>query len=89
MRLLDREACSARLRSIFPPEVVEDHSSVAGPIAGAAVYVGTYVGALEGHNPIRPSMVLWMCDGVAARAAHASPESFQRDRDQWYRAALR
>jgi hypothetical protein len=89
MRLLHREACSARLRSIFPPEVVEDHSAVAGPIAGAAAYVGIYVGALEGHNPIRPSMVLWMCDGVAARATRASPERFQRDRDQWYRAALR
>lgn len=89
MKLLDREACRERLRLIFPAAVVEDHSVVAGPIAGAAVYVCLYVGALEEHSPVRPSMVLWMCDGVAARARRAPPERFAREREQWYRAARR
>lgn len=89
MNLLSRDECAERLRLIFPSEVVEDHRAVTGPLAAAAVYVCLYVGALEGHQPIRPSMVLWMCDGVAERAEHASPDEFFADRERWYRAARR
>lgn len=89
MRLLSRAECGERLGTIFPPEVVEDPRTVSGPLAAAAVYVCIYLGALEGHNPIRPSMVLWMCDAVAARARRASPQQFSEEREQWYEAALR
>jgi hypothetical protein len=34
-------------------------------------------------------MVLWMCGGVAQRAAASSPEDFIDDRERWYRAALK
>lgn len=89
MNLLSRELCGERLQTIFPIGVVEDQRTVAGPLASAAVYVCIYLSALEGHNPVRPSMVLWMCDGVAARAETATPDEFARDRERWYRAALR
>jgi hypothetical protein len=89
MKLLTREACAERLRGIFPANVVEDPRTVSGPLATAAVYVCVYLGAFEGHNPVRPSMVLWMCDEVAKRAHRAEPEQFAQDREQWYRAALR
>jgi len=89
MKLLSRAQCGERLGSIFPPEVVEDPRTVSGPLAAAAVYVCIYLGAFEGHNPIRPSMVLWMCDAVATRARRASPKRFAEEREQWYRAALR
>lgn len=89
MRLLSREECGARLQTIFPAEVVEDPRAVRGPLAAAATFVALYCGAIEGHNPIRPSLVLWMCDGVAARAAGTDPETFAAERDTWYRAALR
>ena len=89
MKLLDRTHCTKRLRLIFPTEVVEDPRTVSGPLAGAAIYAFIYVGAFEGHNPIRPSMVLWMCDGVAERARQASPDAAAQDRERWYQAALR
>lgn len=89
MKLLSRDACGVRLRAIFPANVVEDPRIVSGPLAAAAVYVCVYLGAFESHSPIRPSMVLWMCDEVAARAVRADPEQFVNDREQWYRAALR
>jgi len=74
---------------IFPAEVVEDHRTVSGPLAAAAVYAFIYLASFEGHNPIRPSMVLWMCDAVAERAVQASSDGAARDRELWYRAALR
>lgn len=89
MKLLTREQCGERLRAVFPSGVVDDPRAVAGPLAAAAVYTFLYCGSMEGHNPMRPSMVLWMCDGVAARAAASEPERFHEDREQWYRAALR
>ena len=89
MRLLDRGQCAERLRAIFPTEVVEDPRTVSGPLAATAAYVCIYLGALDGHNPIRPSMVLWMCDGVTDRARRASPNEHAKDRALWYRAALR
>jgi hypothetical protein len=89
VNLLSREECEERLQAIFPRGVVEEQRTVAGPLAATAVYVCIYLGAFEGHNPIRPSMVLWMCDAVAARAAKATPDEFESDRERWYRAALR
>jgi hypothetical protein len=89
MKLLARERCAERLRAIFPADVVEDHRTVSGPLAATAVYVCVYLGAFDGFNPIRPSMVLWMCDEVAEHARRASPESHDEDRELWYRAALR
>lgn len=89
MKLLSREECGERLNLIFPAGVVADPRAVAGPLAAAAVYACVYCGAFQGHNPIRPSMVLWMCGGVAQRAAASSPEDFIDDRERWYRAALR
>lgn len=86
MRLLDRHECAERLRGIFPPGVVEDPRAVSGPLAGAAVYVCIYCGAFDGHNPVRPSMVLWMCDEVERRATGATPEQFDDDRTRWARA---
>jgi hypothetical protein len=86
LRLLDRDACAERLRLVFPQGVVEDPRAVTGPLAGAAVFVCIYCGAFDGRNPVRPSMVLWMCDGVALRAARASPEQFNEDRGRWARA---
>lgn len=89
VKLLSREECGERLNRIFPAGVVADPRAVAGPLAAAAVYACVYCGAFQGHNPIRPSMVLWMCSGVARRAAASSPEDFMDDRERWYRAALR
>jgi hypothetical protein len=89
MKLLARAQCAERLSLIFPPEVVEDHRTVSGPLAAAAVYAFVYLASFEGHNPLRPSMVLWMCDEIAERATRASPEEAARDRALWYRAALR
>jgi hypothetical protein len=89
VKLLTRDQCGERLRVIFPNGVVDDPRAVAGPLAAAAVYGCLYCGAMEGHNHLRPSMVLWMCDGVAARAAASDPERFHEDREHWYRAALR
>jgi hypothetical protein len=89
VKLLSREECGERLNLIFPAGVVADPRAVAGPLAAAAVYACVYCGAFQGHNPIRPSMVLWMCGGVAQRAAASSPEDFIDDRERWYRAALR
>jgi Txe/YoeB family toxin of Txe-Axe toxin-antitoxin module len=34
-------------------------------------------------------MVLRMCDGVAKRAREASPDQHVKDRELWYRAAMR
>lgn len=89
MRLLSRAQCGERLHMIFPARVVEVHSTVTGPLAAAAIYTAIYLAALEGHNPMRPSMVLWMCDEVASRAERASPEELDDDRERWYRAARR
>lgn len=89
MRLLDRHQCAERLQLIFPSGVVEDPSAVSGRLAGAAAYVCIYCGAFDGRNPIRPSLVLWMCDGVAKRAEAGHPEESAVDRCRWYNAAVR
>lgn len=89
MRLLDRHECAERLRQIFPSALVEDSRAVSGPLAGAAVYVCIYCGAMDGHNALRPSMVLWMCDSVVERAVNAPPEDFVIDCSRWHAAALR
>jgi hypothetical protein len=80
MSILSREQCTARLRRTFPEEVVDDRV-VYGSLAGAAVFVCLYVDAVDGARKIRPSTVLWMCDGAARW--HASGR-----RDAWYRAAM-
>lgn len=86
MKLLSRDQCGERLARVFPGHLVDDVPAAAGPLAAAAVYVSIYCGALEGHNPIRPSTVLWMCERVAKRALASDPDQFQIDRQRWYRA---
>lgn len=88
MRLLSRDQCGERLESIFPPDLIEDSRTAAGPLAGAAVYTCLACQAIDGRNPIRPSMVLWMCDGVARRITDAPDSSADSDRLLWYQAAL-
>ena len=80
MKLLSREQCTARLKRIFPPEIVDDRV-VSGSLAGAAVFVCLYVEAIGGENKVRPSTVLWMCDAVARWRARSR-------RLSWYRAAI-
>lgn len=80
MSILSREQCTARLKRIFPAEVVED-PVVCGSLAGAGVFVYLYAEAVEGARKIRPSTVLWMCDEAARWRA-------KRRRDAWYRAAI-
>lgn len=80
MSILSRERCTQRLSVVFPEEVVDDRV-VYGSLAGAAAFVCLYVEAVGGARKVRPSMVLWMCDGAARwRAA--------RRRDAWYHAAV-
>lgn len=71
--------CHARLGVIFPA-YVDNRTPLVSRIAGAAVFVFLYSGAVGGANKIRPSTVLWMCDAVAARTAEA-------ERQAWHLAA--
>lgn len=65
-QLISRSDCENRLKRVFPPDAVEDRV-VAGPLAAAAAFTFVYAGAIDGKNPIRPSAILWMSDGAAAR----------------------
>lgn len=85
--LLPREECTARLQLIFPRAAFD--SVLSNPLAGAAVAAMLYVGAVVPDTELampdliwaRPSLCLWMSDGVYH---HGQPE----ERDAWRSAAL-
>ncbi|GAA1242585.1 BsuBI/PstI family type II restriction endonuclease [Oryzihumus leptocrescens] len=79
--LADRTAYKARLEQILPASITGTTAS-ANEIAAAVAFTMMYVGAVDGHRPIRPSTVAWMRDGIAARRDDA-------DRQAYYLAALR
>ena len=76
-----RDVCHARLGVIFPL-YLDNRTPLVSRIAGAAVFVCLYVGAIDGQNKLRPSTVLWMSDKAARRTAY-------EDRTAWHQAALR
>ena len=81
MSFASRALCQERLALVFP-EALPQRGRLVGALAAAGVFVCLYVESVGGDNPIRPTMVLWMCDESAART---DPES----RRAWYEAARR
>lgn len=62
--LADRDAYRERLELILPRAFTgTNHSD--NPVAAAAAFTMLYVGAVDGHNPIRPSSITWMSDAIA------------------------
>lgn len=79
--LLDRAAYRQRLQAILPQRIT-GKTDTANEIAAATAFTCMYVGAVDGANPVRPSMVVWMSDAAARQRSHER-------RRAWYSAATR
>lgn len=79
--LADRAAYKTRLEMILPQSITGTTHS-ANDAAAAVAFVMMYVGAIGGHNPVRPSTVYWMRDSVAEHRTDA-------ERLAYYQASLR
>lgn len=75
-----REHVRERMRRIFPTEIVH-RPSLLQPVAADVVWVALYVGAIDRRRYLRPSMVYWMRDSIAA-------DQSDETRNRYFDAAL-